>query len=139
MLVTVESCARDLRQTKDGREYTGLKINGNWVNVMGDHRDKYKKQIDVEIKGNWGQVIEQQQAKAAPTQTPAGATHKNGLNQWQMNDVFDHWWEKVGSITLDDAGKASIMCTLLIATADGRVRFEEPETPPWEEDNPFKD
>jgi hypothetical protein len=136
MLVTVESCARETRQTKDGREYTGLKINGNWVNVIGDHRDKYKKQIDLEIKGNWGQLVQLTQPPPAQAQSPA---QKNGLggqqlNQYLMAEAFDFWWEKVGAMQLSDDAKASVLCTLLIATSDGRVKFEEPE-PPEEDDS----
>jgi hypothetical protein len=135
MLVTVESCTRETKRTKDGQEYTGLKINGQWVNVLGDHRDKYKKQLDLEIKGNWGQLAQPTQPAPAQPQPQPKPQPKAQLNQYVMAEVFDFWWEKVNGTGLSDDAKASIMCTLLIATADGRVKFEEPELPGEEEDS----
>jgi hypothetical protein len=151
MLVTVESCTRELKRTNDGRDYTGLKINGQWINVPGDHRDKYKKQIDLEVKGNWGKIAQPALANNLPANAATSAqgsqrlqeiysNGKGNLNQWQMAEAFDHWWEKVNATGLADDAKATIMCTLLIATADGRVKFEEIEEdapPPGDDDIPF--
>jgi hypothetical protein len=140
MLVTVESCTRELKKTKDGRDYTGLKINGQWLNVMGDHRDKYKKQIDVEVNGNWGKIAQSALANNAPAKAASPASNgKGNLNQYQMAEAFDHWWGKVDGTGLSDDAKATIMCTLLIATADGRVKFEEVDDvpPPGDDDIPF--
>jgi hypothetical protein len=137
MLFTVESCTRELKKTKDGRDYTGLKINGNWINVPGDHRDKYKQQLDLEIQGNWGKIAQANNtpAKAATAPSSNGAGH---LNQYVMAEAFDHWWEKVNATGLSDDAKATIMCTLLIATADGRVKFEEVDLPLEQDDDiPF--
>jgi hypothetical protein len=55
-----------------------------------------------------------------------------------MAEAFDHWWEKVNATGLSDDAKATIMCTLLIATADGRVKFEEVDLPLEQDDDiPF--
>jgi hypothetical protein len=137
MLFTVESCTRELKKTKDGRDYTGLKINGNWINVPGDHRDKYKQQLDLEIQGNWGKI-------AQPNNPPAKAASptsngKGNLNQYQMAEALDFYWDKVNALGLVDEAKASVLCTLLIATSDGRVKFEEVDDvpPPADDDIPF--
>jgi hypothetical protein len=139
MLVTVESCTRELKRTNDGRDYTGLKINGQWINVPGDHRDKYKKQIDLEVKGNWGKIAQANNTPAAKAAAPS-SNGKGNLNQYQMAEALDFYWDKVNALGLVDEAKASVLCTLLIATSDGRVKFEEIEEdapPPGDDDIPF--
>ncbi len=131
MRVKIESCARELRKTTDGRDYTGIKVNGTWLNCTGDVRNLYNKEVDLDIKGKWARVIESQDKPAASNGKAASNDHLNQhLNQHVMAEAVDFWWEKVKAMELVDEAKASVLCTLLIATADGRVKFEEPELPP---------
>lgn len=158
MRVTVESCARELRETKDRRPYTGLKINGQWINVIGDHRDKYKKEIDVEIKGNWGQIIE------PPAQNPkqfdpraayvSSNGHKSGPIPWeqyklvmieahelaqQMEPDSVDQKEEQAPVYLDRArARAAIINTVSIAFTKGEIAAPEDEGLTEADDNiPF--
>jgi hypothetical protein len=147
MKAIVESCARELRRTKDGREYTGLKINGQWVNVIGDHRDKYKKEIDLEVKGNWGQMI---------VQTPNGTASKgasNGQIKWNDYAEMKRQAHKLAlelepdstdrdtvTVTVLDRAqaRAALVNTDMIAFSNGKIAMEEDQPPPEDDDRiPF--
>jgi len=147
MQVTVESCARETRRTKDGREYTGLKINGNWVNVIGDHRDKYKKQIDLEIQGNWGKLVEPKTTGPASGNGHSGAATIDDYKEIAMRahgiaaslepdipnqDPGDQYVSRA-------VARAAIVNTFLIAFSNGKISLPEEDNPPppFDDDIPF--
>ena len=49
--------------------YTGLKINGHWFNIKGDHRNLYNKVVDLEIDGNMARFTNPQ-TPPQPAQRP---------------------------------------------------------------------
>lgn len=69
-MTKIESCTRELR-TLNGDEsgdlYTGLKINGLWYHMKGDHRGLYGKTVDVIQKDKSRKIValvDQQQEQA---------------------------------------------------------------------------
>ena len=82
MQVKVESCTREVKTIQSGQRrgqvFTGIKINGSWVNVVGDHRKLYGKTIELsEIKhtqaGDWAEVLSFVSQPQSQTQGPSGA------------------------------------------------------------------
>ena len=56
MQYKIEAATKQLRPLRGSLDqetlYTGLKINGNWVNIKGDHRNLYNKVVELEIDGS---------------------------------------------------------------------------------------
>ncbi len=53
MQVKIESVTRELRPLRGnqgGPLYTGVKINGKWFNILGDHRNLYSKVVDLTVE-----------------------------------------------------------------------------------------
>src|SRR6476620_4541096 len=72
MQVKIESAARELRPLRGsagGPLYTGIKVNGQWYNIEGDHRNLYNKSVDLLFEGNIAKFAHPQQPPAQP-QTP---------------------------------------------------------------------
>src|ERR1041384_5702811 len=73
MQVKIESAARELRPLRGaapgGPLYTGIKVNGQWYNIEGDHRNLYNKSVDLLFEGNIAKFAQPQQPPAQP-QTP---------------------------------------------------------------------
>lgn len=153
MQVQVESCARDLRRTKDGREYTGIKVNGEWINVMGDHRDAYKKQLDLDIRGKWAEVIKPAETPAARGAAPPANGHSGAAT---LEDLKTFMFEahKIAVMLEGDStdqqpdsnpvyfdraqARAAIVNTLVIAFTNGKISLPDGPPPPDDSDNiPF--
>jgi hypothetical protein len=110
--------------------YFGIKIGGVWYNVQGNRDESLKGQnVEYDVKDpnakfKWAKI------KTAPAPKAAASNGHQGLNQFTMADAFDFWWDKVKEITLSDEGKASVLCTLLIGTAEGKIHYEQLDEPP---------
>lgn len=72
MNVKIQSAARELKPLRGSQDqqtlYTGIKIDGNWFNIKGDHRNLYNKIVDLEFDGNIARFATPQQPPA-PSQT----------------------------------------------------------------------
>jgi hypothetical protein len=93
MRVKIQSCTRELRED-NGEKYTGVKINGQWYNWKGDHRDKYNKEVDVEIKGKWVEEPGAQQAMAS-------AATSNGNSQKMDWTVYASFMRDAHKLALE--------------------------------------
>src|SRR5690348_10399317 len=56
MNVKIQATAKELRPLRGSQDsetlYTGVKINGKWFDLKGDHRNLYNKVVDLELNGN---------------------------------------------------------------------------------------
>lgn len=147
MRVKVQSCTKELRTTAQGTEYTGIKINSQWYNIQGDHRNLYNKEVDLEIKGKWAKLL----TPPAPAAAPSAAQHGKPLAWFDyiqaMRDAHAVALELEPDIPTGDTGvqdrsqaRAALVDTMLIAVSNGKVALvefgdegEEPdeETPPF--------
>lgn len=75
MQVKIEAATKQLRPLRGSQDqetlYTGLKINGSWVNLKGDHRNLYNKVVDLEIDGNLARFTNPQTPPAPARHPPA--------------------------------------------------------------------
>ena len=82
MQYKIEACTKDLRPLRGSRDletlYTGLKINGNWFNIKGDHRTLYNKVVDLELNGNIAKFATPQTPPAPAQQPPVPRPPTNG-------------------------------------------------------------
>jgi len=87
MQYKIEACTKDLRPLRGSRDletlYTGLKINGNWFNIKGDHRNLYNKVVDLELNSNI--------AKFALPQTPPAPAQKPPVPRPPTNGHTPRW------------------------------------------------
>jgi hypothetical protein len=143
MDLIIKAVAKDPKQAQGKTYWAVLGADGNWYNLITDGRPIQGQTLNVDVKESvfngktyrWANIL--QAPAKAQTQQVQAQPQKGQLNQYVMAEAFDHWWEKVNATGLSDDAKATIMCTLLIATADGRVKFEEPELPGEEDNIPF--
>jgi hypothetical protein len=147
MDLIVKTVAKDPKQAQGETYWPVLGADGNSYNLIVNYRPQQGQAFNVDVKESvfknktyrWANIVHsiaQEHAKASVPDRPA-QPQKAGLNQYMMAEAFDYWWEKVNATGLSDDAKASMMCTLLIATADGRVKFEEPELSEEEDNIPF--
>ncbi len=143
MILTIKAVAKDPKQAQGKTYWPVLHTDQNWYNLITNDRPQQGQNFDVDVKLSefngktyrWANIIPQSQRALAQAQSPA--PQNGGLNQYLMAEALAFWWEKVAALELVDEAKASVLCTLLIATSDGRVKFEEPELPEAEDNIPF--
>ena len=88
MNVKIQATAKELRPLRGSQDhetlYTGVKINGRWFDLKGDHRNLYNKVVDLELNGNIAKFATPQ-APPAPKPPTNGHTPKWGTR----NDAVD--------------------------------------------------
>jgi hypothetical protein len=82
MQVKIEGTARELKPLKGAGVgaplYTGVKINGKWFNLLGDHRNLYNKVVDLELNGTIAKFATPQTIPAPAQQPPVPRPPTNG-------------------------------------------------------------
>ena len=147
MKVKVESCTKETRLTKGGVMHTGIKVNGAWYNMAGDHRGLYGKEVDLEIKGSWATLV---QAATPPTDFPT--SQRNGVPshpiEWEeyvaamreahliANELEPDENQTVEGHINRAQARAALVNTMMIALANGKLRLPPAGEPP-EEGTPF--
>lgn len=97
MQYKIEACTKALRPLRGSQDqetmYTGLKINGSWVNLKGDHRNLYNKVVDLDLNGNLAKFAAPQTPPAPAQRPPAPPPPTNGHTpRWATrNDAVDAW------------------------------------------------
>ncbi len=138
--INIVAVRREGQTTSKGDFYWGIKINENdWLNLV--QRDKPQRgTMEVEINGKWARPVA---GSPSAKSGPAAAT-KNGQAKWtDYLRAFDQAFIKVaGGKEEMTAPEATVICSMLIAIADGKVappvNEEEPdEAPPPDDDIPF--
>ena len=95
MNVKIQATAKELRPLRGSQDhetlYTGVKINGKWFDLKGDHRNLYNKVVDLEINGNMAKFATPQTPPAPAQQPPAPKPPTNGHTpKWgTRNDALD--------------------------------------------------
>jgi len=93
----IEACTKDLRPLRGSQDhetlYTGVKINGKWFDLKGDHRNLYNKVVDLELNGNIAKFARPQTPPAPAQQPPAPRPPTNGHTpKWATrNDAVAAW------------------------------------------------
>jgi len=94
MQVKIQSVARELKPLRGapqgGALYTGVKIDGNWFNIEGDHRNLYNKVVDLEFNGNIARFTAPQQPPAphqAPPTPPPPASMNGHTPRWPNREA----------------------------------------------------
>jgi len=73
MQVKIESTAKDLRPSRsqpNGPLCTGIRVNGQWFDIEGDHRNLYNKVADLIFEGKMARFATEQHPPAAPQSPP---------------------------------------------------------------------
>lgn len=146
--IQVEAVTKEPRIFK-GQTQWGVKLPGNagWVTLYREAKPTKGEMIDVNIterRGNNGQSYKDAFPVMPPLapQTDKETPSKPLFNQFIMAEAFDFWVMKVNELQWTDDAKASVLCSLLIATADKRIPYELPlagddYVPPPEDEGPF--
>lgn len=139
MRVKIQSCARDLRETRDGRSYSGIKFDGRWYNIPGDHRKLYGKTVDLEINGSWARLARPttdytaNKHAGAPDAGPSIAWYDYRLIVSQLHDLANSL-EPDTTTTDRSAARAALVESLLKAVMQGRqVELPQLESSPSDE------
>ncbi len=139
MQITVEAIGQ--QKTSTYGPYFGIKAGDVWYNVQGERQDLKGKTLEVDVKDSgkfkWAKI----KGEVAPANAPTAVNGngKRGLNQFVMAEALEFWWDKVKALELADEAKASVLCSLLIGTAQGNIHYEQPDEipPPDDSDAPF--
>jgi hypothetical protein len=148
MRVKIQSCTRELRKLRDGRDATGLKIDGKWYDAPGDHRDKYNKEVEVELSGKFAKIIEANADAGSSSNGHSGAASLEDLKNFMFEAhkiavmlEGDSTDERPDSnpVYFDRAqARAAIVNTLVIAFTNGKIALPDGPPPPDDSDNiPF--
>lgn len=131
-------------KTSQYGQYFGIKCGDVWYNVQGPKQDIKGKTFEATVKDNgkfkWAKLIKPIESEQSASN---GSGKKSHLNQFIMAQAFDFWWEKVKALELNDESKASVLCSLLIATTNekSKLEYELPDDdvppPPADDDIPF--
>ena len=131
----IEGVTKEVKQTGQGKPYSGLKIDGKWVNIEGDMRWMKGTTQSLELKQNgkwtWAkrgpQPSQQEQANGAPG-SGTGVT-------WSEYDAMLRLaWSVAMDLERDDAtARAAIVNTAMIAFTNGKLKADELEVPDSEE------
>ena len=130
MQYKIEACTKDLRPLRGSRDletlYTGLKINGNWFNIKGDHRTLYNKVVDLELNGKLAKFATQQQPPAPAQRPPTPPPPTNGHTpRWATRedavDAYIFYTTKLGQYITEPAALVRAVNCLVMQEADGEI------------------
>ena len=135
----IEGVTREVKQTGNGKPYSGLKINGNWVNIEGDclWMKGTTQSLELKQNGQWTwakrgpQPSQQEQQQKQNNGAPGGGTDVTWSEYSAMLDLVH-----VVAFRLeanDATARAAITNTAMIAFTNGKLKFDEPEVPDSEE------
>lgn len=134
MEIVVKSTTKESRQAQ-GKQYWGVKHeDGQWYNLITDSKPAMGARYKVEVKETqfqgrtyrWANIVQQTQHFADSNGRAAKITSDEG------GRAFDFWSSKVNELSeWTPEAKASVLCTLMIATFDGKVASpKDDEIPP---------
>ena len=145
MKVKIETCTKETRLTKGGILHTGIKIDGKWYNIAGDHRGLYGKEVDLVIEGQWAKLI-----KSAPDRS-SPAAQRDGVIEWEeyvgaIREAHlvaselepDENQTVEGHINRSQA-RAALVNTMMIALTTGKIGLPATSEPPEDDNGPHDD
>ena len=122
----------------NGQVYYSVRSAGQLFYVI-DHVPQIGETIEVDVRDSTYTYQGKQMTSRWATfkgmaSVQASATNGTGkLNQFQFAEALEFYWDKLKSWEMADEAKASVLCTCLIATADGRISYDFPP----DESGPF--
>lgn len=135
--VKIEATAKELKKTQSGKPYTGAKINGEWINLHGDHRDKYGQTVTIsepsEFRGTkWAYVQEEKEQPASPPEPdpqdpgPTDPTYEplqeGGKTIAQYIQVMNRIYQAVKPLEIENGeARAALINTAMIAWTNGKI------------------
>ncbi len=145
MNVKVQSVARELNPLRGaapgGPLYTGIKIDGQWYNIEGDHRNLYNKVVDLEFDGNIARFTSPQQPPAqhqAPPPPPPPAAINGHTPHWPNReaalDAYVFYATSVSKYIADPIAIVRATNCLMMMEKDGEinpVHFTETKVDPF--------
>lgn len=138
----IESVTKEAKHTNSGKLYSGLKINGNWVNIEGDCRwmKGSTQSLELTQNGQWtwakrGPQPSQQEQQQRQAQTngasPGGGT---GITWSAYSMMLGIAHATAQEFEPNDAtARAAIVNTAMIAFTNGKLKADELEVPTGEE------
>ena len=129
MQVKIEGTARELKPLKgagpDAPLYTGLKIDGKWYNINGDHRNLYNKVVDLELNGNIAKFAIPQKPPAPAQQPPTPPPTNGHTPRWATRedavDTYIFYTTKLGQYITEPAALVRAVNCLVMQEADGEI------------------
>jgi hypothetical protein len=133
MQVKIEGTARELKPLKGAGPgaplYTGLKIDGKWFNIHGDHRNLYGKVVDLVLNGNVAKFAQPQTppapAQRPPTPPPAPALTNGHTPRWATREdaveAYIFYTTELGQYITEPAALVRAVNCLLMQEADGEI------------------
>ncbi len=143
MNVKIQSVARELKPLRGaspgGPLYTGIKVEGQWYNIEGDHRNLYNKVVDLEFSGNIARFASPQQPPAQHQPPPPPPPAINGHTPHWPNreaalDAYVFYATSVSKYIADPAAIVRAANCLMMMEKDGEinpVHFTKLEADPF--------
>ena len=133
MQVKIQSAARELKPLRGAPPnsplYTGIKVDGQWYNIEGDHRSLYNKVVDLEFNGNIARFATLQHPPAAPQSPPPPpppSTNGHGHtprwpNRESVVDAYIYYATQVSKYLSDPIAIARATNCLVMLESQGEV------------------
>jgi hypothetical protein len=85
MKIQIEATTKETKPDKNGKTYTGVKIqDGDWVNIHGDHRGKKGQMINITEPKQYGQSKWAEIEKPQPPEpVPSANNEKESIPEWE--------------------------------------------------------
>jgi hypothetical protein len=85
MKIEIEATTKETKPDKNGKTYTGVKIQGgDWVNIHGDHRGKKGQTINITEPKQYGQSKWAEIEKPQPPEpVPSANNEKENIPEWE--------------------------------------------------------
>ena len=132
----IESATKEVKQTGNGKPYSGLKINGNWVNIEGDclWMKGTTQSLELKQNGQWTWAKRGPQPSQQEQQQKQAQATNNG-KQGVTCQEYMIWLKKMHYQALqlepnDATARAAIVNTAMIAftSTNAKLKADEPET-----------
>lgn len=138
MEVKIEVAAKELKQTQSGKPFTPVKINEEWINLFGDHRDKQGQTITIsepsDFKGTkWAYVQNKKKppAESPPPSEPGDPALTEPIYEPIQDDhktiaqyitVMNKFYQAIKALEPDSGeARAALINTAMIAWANGKI------------------
>jgi hypothetical protein len=130
MQVKIASCTKEvrpLRGDESGTLYTGIKINEEWWNIAGDHRNLYNKTVDLTIIDEKKKIVNfrQPQTPPAPAQKPPPPVSNGHTPRWPDRDTavaaYIFYAEQVSKYLNDPMAVARAANCLIMMEQNGEI------------------
>lgn len=138
MEVKIEATAKELKKTQSEKPYTSAKINGEWINLHGDHRDKSGQIITISEPQTfkdrkWAYVQDKKETQPKPPETdpqdpgPIDPTYEpiseGPKTIAQYITVMNKLYQAVKPLDPDNGeARAALINTAMIAWVNGKIQ-----------------